>query len=210
MPRQVQRGQNLVLIFDTAVLLLATLLTIPKFYEADAKAGFLLMPYLGWTCFASTLINCSLKSASPGVSTSHIPALTSLHATLRSPCEYKSKAHNQTHGPSQVVSRAQRMSALKHSNQPTFKEVGINVTPAAAPGAAAAEKGCGLAKPKSILKVDPPIEAVRDPAVSPFSDSAEPAKASPLAQARELLDKVDSFFASCSMRNCTHGSSCKQ
>jgi hypothetical protein len=45
-----------------AVLFLAAIMTIPKFYEVNSTAGLLLLPYIGWTCFASTLINCSLLS----------------------------------------------------------------------------------------------------------------------------------------------------
>lgn len=55
-----------------AVLLLATLPTIPKFYDVNSLAGLLLLPYLGWTCFASTLINCSILSGNPVVSPSGI------------------------------------------------------------------------------------------------------------------------------------------
>ena len=48
----------------TAVILLAALMAVPKFYDVDAKAGLLLLPYIGWTCFSSTLINCSLQKRS--------------------------------------------------------------------------------------------------------------------------------------------------
>ena len=56
-----------------AVLLLSSLLTIPKFYEVSPAAGLLLLPYLGWTCFASTLINCSFLSSNAKASVVHIP-----------------------------------------------------------------------------------------------------------------------------------------
>ena len=38
-----------------------------KFYIASPLAGFLMLPYLGWTCFATTLINCSLFDSNPAV-----------------------------------------------------------------------------------------------------------------------------------------------
>ena len=38
-----------------------------KFYAASPAAGFLMLPYLGWTCFATTLINCSLWDSNPAV-----------------------------------------------------------------------------------------------------------------------------------------------
>lgn len=43
------------------VMLLAALLAVPKFYEVKAIAGLLLLPYIGWMSFATTLINCSLQ-----------------------------------------------------------------------------------------------------------------------------------------------------
>lgn len=55
------------LLISFAVLLLAALMAVPKFYEVDARAGLLLLPYIGWTCFASTLINCSLQKGSKEV-----------------------------------------------------------------------------------------------------------------------------------------------
>ena len=57
-----------------AVLLLAALMAVPRFYEVDAKAGLLLLPYIGWTCFSSTLINCSLQKRGKQVITgsSHV------------------------------------------------------------------------------------------------------------------------------------------
>ena len=56
-----------------AVLLLSSLLTIPKFYEVSPAAGLLLLPYLGWTCFASTLINCSFLSGNAKASVVYLP-----------------------------------------------------------------------------------------------------------------------------------------
>lgn len=42
-------------------------MTMGKFYAASPAAGFLMLPYLGWTCFATTLINCSLWDNNPAV-----------------------------------------------------------------------------------------------------------------------------------------------
>lgn len=42
-------------------------MTMGKFYAASPAAGFLMLPYLGWTCFATTLINCSLWDSNPAV-----------------------------------------------------------------------------------------------------------------------------------------------
>ena len=53
--------------FLTAALLGVSLITMGKFYIASPLAGFLMLPYLGWTCFATTLINCSLFDSNPAV-----------------------------------------------------------------------------------------------------------------------------------------------
>ena len=50
-----------------AALLGVSLMTMGKFYAASPAAGFLMLPYLGWTCFATTLINCSLWDSNPAV-----------------------------------------------------------------------------------------------------------------------------------------------
>lgn len=50
-----------------AALLGVSLVTMGKFYAASPAAGFLMLPYLGWTCFATTLINCSLWDSNPAV-----------------------------------------------------------------------------------------------------------------------------------------------
>ena len=50
-----------------AALLGVSLITMGKFYAASPAAGFLMLPYLGWTCFATTLINCSLWDSNPAV-----------------------------------------------------------------------------------------------------------------------------------------------
>ena len=42
-------------------------MTMGRFYVASPAAGFLMLPYLGWTCFATTLINCSLWDSNPAV-----------------------------------------------------------------------------------------------------------------------------------------------
>ena len=42
-------------------------MTMGKFHAASPAAGFLMLPYLGWTCFATTLINCSLWDSNPAV-----------------------------------------------------------------------------------------------------------------------------------------------
>ncbi|KAL3136999.1 hypothetical protein ABBQ32_006591 [Trebouxia sp. C0010 RCD-2024] len=52
---------------DSAALLGVSLMTMGKFYAASPAAGFLMLPYLGWTCFATTLINCSLWDSNPAV-----------------------------------------------------------------------------------------------------------------------------------------------
>ncbi|KAK9818359.1 hypothetical protein WJX72_011272 [[Myrmecia] bisecta] len=57
----------LVAAFDCAALLGISAATIAKFYEVRPMAGLLLLPYLGWTCFATTLINCSVHSRDPRV-----------------------------------------------------------------------------------------------------------------------------------------------
>ena len=51
----------------SAALLGVSLMTMGKFYAASPAAGFLMLPYLGWTCFATTLINCSLWDSNPAV-----------------------------------------------------------------------------------------------------------------------------------------------
>ena len=43
------------------------MVTMAKFSVASPAAGFLMLPYLGWTCFATTLINCSLWDSNPEV-----------------------------------------------------------------------------------------------------------------------------------------------
>ena len=48
-------------------LLGVSLMTMGRFYVASPAAGFLMLPYLGWTCFATTLINCSLWDSNPAV-----------------------------------------------------------------------------------------------------------------------------------------------
>ena len=50
-----------------AALLGVSLVTMASFYVASPAAGFLMLPYLGWTCFATTLINCSLWDNNPAV-----------------------------------------------------------------------------------------------------------------------------------------------
>lgn len=52
---------------DSAALLGVSLVTMASFYVASPAAGFLMLPYLGWTCFATTLINCSLWDNNPAV-----------------------------------------------------------------------------------------------------------------------------------------------
>jgi len=32
------------------------------FHAVDATAGLLLLPFVGWTCFATALINCALAT----------------------------------------------------------------------------------------------------------------------------------------------------
>ena len=49
------------------MLLTASLATIVAFYRTRPLAGLLMMPYLGWTCFATTLINCSLLYSNPAM-----------------------------------------------------------------------------------------------------------------------------------------------
>ena len=49
------------------MLLTASLATIIAFYRTRPLAGLLMMPYLGWTCFATTLINCSLLYSNPAM-----------------------------------------------------------------------------------------------------------------------------------------------
>ena len=51
----------------SAALLGVSLMTMGKFYAVSPAAGFLMLPYLGWTCFATTLINCSLWDSNPAV-----------------------------------------------------------------------------------------------------------------------------------------------
>lgn len=50
-----------------AVLLGVSIVTMAKFSASSPAAGFLMLPYLGWTCFATTLINCSLWDNNPEV-----------------------------------------------------------------------------------------------------------------------------------------------
>lgn len=50
-----------------AVLVGVSMVTMAKFSVASPVAGFLMLPYLGWTCFATTLINCSLWDSNPEV-----------------------------------------------------------------------------------------------------------------------------------------------
>ena len=50
-----------------AALLGVSVITMARFSVASPVAGFLMLPYLGWTCFATTLINCSLLDSNPEV-----------------------------------------------------------------------------------------------------------------------------------------------
>lgn len=60
-------GKPLQHLLPAAVLLIASLATIIAFYRTRPLAGLLMMPYLGWTCFATTLINCSLLYSNPAM-----------------------------------------------------------------------------------------------------------------------------------------------
>ncbi|KAK9864972.1 hypothetical protein WJX84_011314 [Apatococcus fuscideae] len=52
---------------DCIVLLGMSLATFIKFFEVSSLAGLLLLPYLAWSCFASTLINLSISHSEPQV-----------------------------------------------------------------------------------------------------------------------------------------------
>ena len=44
-----------------AVLVVATLATVISFHQVDRRASILLLPHIGWTCYAGTLINMAVS-----------------------------------------------------------------------------------------------------------------------------------------------------
>lgn len=67
-----------------------SLATFIKFFEVSALAGLLLLPYLAWSCFASTLINLSISHADPQV----FPCLSAL---VQKTGRASSQADDQSH-----------------------------------------------------------------------------------------------------------------
>lgn len=78
-----------------AVMLLAALMAIPNFSDVRPLAGYLLLPYVGWTCFATTMINCSLSKGSAQVR--HLPLLAVMVSAARTSHTYTDELKAQSH-----------------------------------------------------------------------------------------------------------------